>query len=227
MKVRLIFCLLFLLIGVVLVTVSQVISNPVKAVTTTEPVKIIKSSENVLFGQSLSDSFLQTSCLMGRGNSTPFSFKNPLFPSQNSSFGQNNPLLISDRVAYTMVFRLLSSHKNDPTQIKRLRAYIRQNLGITQESDITAVFSLASNFKQRISPLDNQITAIKDRYHVLGHPPYSQADLQRFATLKQNKERVVDSLITDIPRRMSTEGRNKLNQRIQDHVKARIKIQSE
>ncbi len=106
MKVRLIFCLLFLLVGVVLVIVSKVINNPVKATTTTEPVRAIKSSENVLFGQSLPDSFLQTSCSMKEVNSTPFGFKNPLSPP-SSSLDQNNPLLISDRVAYTMVFRLL------------------------------------------------------------------------------------------------------------------------
>ena len=124
-----------------------------------------------------------------------------------------------------MVLRLISSHGDNPKQIKRLRAYIRQNLGITDQNDILAVFRLASDFKQRINPFDIQVTAIKDRYHATGHPAYTQADQQRINKLKLDKERVVNTLIDDIPRRMSANGKDRLNQSVQERVKSKIKIQ--
>ncbi len=136
----------------------------------------------------------------------------------------NDSSRISDSIAYDMVFRLLSSHKNDPAKLKQLRAYVRQNLRITSKTDILAVFGLASEFKTRIRQPDEEIMSIKTRYHAIGHPPYSQLDLQRLATLKEAKTSVVARLIAEIPIRMSADGQARLNERIQEHVKAKIKF---
>jgi hypothetical protein len=166
-----------------------------------------------------------TSCPTTKFSTTLFSQNTPSTLASELNFGANNPQLISDRVAYTMVLRLLSSHGNNPVKIKRLRGYIEQNLGITDLRDVLAVFRLASDFKQRNEPLDNQVNAIKERYHALGHPAMSQTDQQRIDRLKQDKERVIDDLIVDIPRRMSANGNNRLNQSIQERVKSKIRIQ--
>ncbi len=135
---------------------------------------------------------------------------------------EQNSELIPDRVAYMMVFRLLSSHKNDAER-KRLRGYVQQNLGITDENEIEAVFQLADDFKQRTLPVDNQINSIKERYHPT-HSAFSNDDRKKLEKLKKDKEKIVDDLVTDIPRRLSENGKLKLHQNLQEHVKQKIKI---
>lgn len=131
---------------------------------------------------------------------------------------------VSDNAAYNMVLRLLSSHGNNPSRSKRLRSYIRQILGITDERDIQSLLRLAANFDRRTRPNDLEIMAIKARYHAQGHPPYSQIDMQRMAFLRQETVRVVDDIITEIPTALSADARSKLDQRIRLHVKTRIRI---
>ena len=103
------------------------------------------------------------------------------FATVNS--GQNSEL-IPDRIAYLMVFRLLSSYKNEAER-NRLRGYVQQNLGITDNNEIEAVFRLADDFKQRTTPLDNQINAIKDRYHPT-HSPFNNDEQNRLENLEKD-----------------------------------------
>jgi len=138
--------------------------------------------------------------------------------------GENNPELIPDRIAYTMIFRLLSSHKNDAER-KRLRGYVQQNLGITDNNEIEAVFRLADDHKQRTLPIDSQINSIKDRYHP-SHSPYSNDDRKQIEKLMKDKEKIVNDLISDIPRRLSANGKDKLHRSIQERVKQKIKIKN-
>jgi hypothetical protein len=142
------------------------------------------------------------------------------FAAVNS--GQNSEL-IPDRIAYLMVFRLLSSYKNEAER-NRLRGYVQQNLGITDNNEIEAVFRLADDFKQRTIPLDNQINAIKDRYHPT-HSPFNNDDRKKLEKLKKDKEKIVDDLIRDLPNRLSANGKDKLHRNIQEKVKQKIKMQ--
>lgn len=210
--------MVFLIVLVAFAVTSKVVNKSVEAISESESVKTVKDERPIT-------SLFQTACPTGKFSASLFNLKNPSTFTSESNFGSSNPQLISDRVAYTMVLRLLSSHENDPAKIKRLRGYVQQNLGITDTSDILAVFRLALDFKQRNRPLDNQVNSIKERYHTLGHPTVSQADQQRLDRLKQDKQRVVDDLIADIPRRMSANGKNRLNQSIQERVKAKIRMQ--
>lgn len=216
MKTKSILFVVFLLTLVAFFGVSKVVNNSVEAIS--EPVETVKNERPIT-------PLFQTSCPTGKFSPTLFNLKNPQILTSESNFGSSNPQLISDRIAYTMILRLLSSHGNDPTKIKRLRGYVQQNLGINEPSDVLAVFRLAVDFKQRNSPLDNQVNSIKESYHALGHPTISQTDQQRLDRLKQDKERVVDDLIADIPRRMSVNGKNRLNQSIQERVKSKIRMQ--
>lgn len=138
--------------------------------------------------------------------------------------GENNPALISDRVAYTMVFRLLSSHKN-LAELTRLRGFVKQNLGITDNNEIEALFRLADDFKQRTMPIDSQISFIKQRYHP-NHLLLSNDDQQQLNKLKKDKEKIVDDLAAEMPRRMGQNGNNKFYHGIQEHVKQKIRIQN-
>lgn len=216
MKTKSILLAVFLLGLVAFFVTSKVVNNPVEA--TSESTQTVKEARQIA-------PLFQTTCLPGGFRTALFNLKNPSTLTSESNFGTSNPQLISDTVAYTMVLRLINSHGNDTAQIKRLRGYVEQNLGITDPSDIVAVFRLASDFKQRLRAFDNQITEIKDRYHALGHPPFSQTDQQRLERLKQDKERAVDNLIAEIPQRMSANGRNQLNQGIQERVKPKIRMQ--
>lgn len=208
MKIKSILFGFFLLVLVVFIVASKLLNNSVEA--TSETTKTNETDRPILIAP-----LFQESCPISASKTVEF----------NQFSNTDNSQLISDAVAYTMVLRLLNSHGNDPAKIKRLRGYIQQNLGITNSSDILAVFRLASDFKQRTRPLDNQINTIKERYHSLGHPTVSQADQQRLDRLKQDKERVIDDLIADIPRRMSASGKNRLNQSIQERVKSKIRMQ--
>lgn len=135
---------------------------------------------------------------------------------------ENNPQLIPDRVAYLLVFRLLSSHKND-TERKRLRGYVRQNLGITDDNEIEAVFRLADDFKQRTIPIDNQINSIKEHYHP-SHSSFSNDDRKKLDKLKKDKEKIVNDLVADLPRRLNQNSKDKLHRNLQERVKQKIKI---
>lgn len=133
-----------------------------------------------------------------------------------------NPELIPDRIAYMMVFRLLSSHRNESDR-KRLRPYIKQILGITNNNDIEEVFRLADDFKRLTLPIDSQINSIKERYHP-AHSPFNNDDRQELNKLKKDKEKIVDDLMDDIPRRLTANGKNKLHRNIQERVKQKIKV---
>lgn len=122
-----------------------------------------------------------------------------------------------------MVFRLLSSHKNE-VERKRLRGYIKQNLGITSEDEIESLFDLANDFKQQSKVIDNNIISIKNRNHPTHS--YNQNDLIQLEKLKKDKEKIIGKLIKEIPRRLTVNGRNKLNQNLQERVKSKIKVNS-
>lgn len=134
-----------------------------------------------------------------------------------------NPQIVPDRIAYLMVLRLLSSYK-DEMERKRLRSYVKQVLGITDDNEIEAVFQLASDFKQRVLPVDNQINSIKDRYHPT-HPPFSNDDRKKLDKLKKDKDKIVDDLIRDLPNRLTPNAKDKLHRNIQEKVKGKIKMQ--
>ncbi len=185
------------LILVALVVAGKLIINSVDATT-----KIIKAGE-------VNESFI-----------TPANHET----QSATAIRENNPELISDRVAYTMVFRLLSSHKNDAER-KRLRGYVQQNLGITDNNEIEVIFRLANDFKQRTIPVDDQVKLIKERYHP-SHSSYSNDDQKQLEKLKKEKEKIVNDLIADIPRRLSADAKDKLHRSIQERVKQKIKIQN-
>ncbi len=195
MKGKPILSVLFLLVLVVLLVTSTIVNTPVDAVSNTF---------------KLPD---PTAQMKSANNGSQFA----------TVSGENNPQLIPDRIAYLIVFRLLGSYENE-TEHKRLRGFVKQNLGITDHKEIEAVFRLADDFKQRVSPVENQINLIKDRYHP-SHSPFSKDDRKELEELKKDKEKIVDDLIADIPSRLSADGKDKLHRNIQERVKQKIRIQ--
>ncbi len=219
MKVRLIFFVFFLSVVAALVITGKVMSSPGAAAANPRAKSVRTAESEPPSGISPSSS----ACRTGEFSFLPFKRENPYGLTAEAPPAGNNSQLIPDKVAYLMVFRLLSSHKNDAEK-KQLRGYIRQILGIGDDGDAEAVFQLANDFKRRVKPFDNQINSIKDRYHP-AHPPLSIADEQRMKRLLRDKEKAVDDLVADIPRRLSAAGKDRLNQSIQERVKAKIKMQ--
>lgn len=192
MKVKFILLALFILLVVVVLATSKILNSPVDAIA-----KTVETNRATMQSATSESQFVPVNV-------------------------ENNSQLIPDEVAYSMVFRLLGSHKNDAER-KRLRGYVRQNLGITDDDEVEAVFRLADDFKQRTLPVDNQINSIKDRYHPT-HSPFSNDDRRKLEKLKKDKKKIVDDLIADIPRRLSENGKEKLHRNLQDRVKQKIKI---
>lgn len=195
MKIKFILLMLFILSVVVVLATSKILNSPVDV-----SAKTVETAETNRTDKKLSSNLAK-------------------FATVDS---EQNSELIPDRVAYMMVFRLLSSHKNDAER-KRLRGYVQQNLGIIDDNEIEAVFRLADDFKQRTLPVDNQINSIKDRYHPT-HSPFSNDDRKKLEKLKKDKEKIVDDLVADIPRRLSASGKEKLHRNLQERVKQKIKI---
>lgn len=135
---------------------------------------------------------------------------------------ETDPASVPDAIAYTMVFRLISSHKTE-AEFKRLRGYVQQNLGITDNREIDAVFRLADDFKRRTDPIDDEISFITERYHP-NHSPYAHEDQKRLDKLKKDKEKIIYDLAAEMPFRLGETGKNKFHKNVQERVKKKIKI---
>lgn len=128
---------------------------------------------------------------------------------------------VPDDVAYLVVFRMLSSHTNEMKK-RQLRGYIEQNLGVTEDGDIEAVFDLADKFKTLIAPIDEEIRSIKESYHP-NHYALSQADLNKLKNLDKAKYKVVKDLIKEIPNRLTESSKMSLEHKVEWKIKKKIK----
>jgi len=142
--------------------------------------------------------------------------------------GKDNPALIPDNVAYSMLFRIISGPRSDDDK-KRIRAYIRQTMAGSQNcddcpafdnSDVDALLAVGDEFYQKVNVLDRQAKQIKDR----NWPnPGSQVMVQ-LAQLQQQKETIVTELIQSLPDRLSVQGLRNLRQHISERMKRRMKM---
>lgn len=162
------------------------------------------------------------------GTSTNFRNAPPIISPQQQSIvktadplgtidGAKNPELIPDRVAYTLLFRLIANRQTD-VEKNRIRAYIRQ-LGFGN-TDINALLAVAEEFQQRVGLLDQQAKEIKDRSRINPNPMMAV----QLILLQQRKEVIVDELLASLPHRMSADGIEKVRQHINEHVKRNVKL---
>lgn len=147
--------------------------------------------------------------------------------------GAKNPEKISDRIAYTLLFRFLSG-RNTEAEKNRARSYLRQALGcrdcgtgtthakrdFASDAEVGALLSIASEFEQRVSPLDHQAKDIKDD----NKPQLTPNDRAKLKNLQRQKEAVVDALITSLPNRLGSNGAGKLQRYINEEMKPKVKI---
>lgn len=73
--------------------------------------------------------------------------------------GSQDPKAIPDRIAYSLMFRLISGAK-DETEKRYIQSYIVQ-MGIKDKEDLRILSATAERFKQRVDELDAKVGAIK------------------------------------------------------------------
>lgn len=137
--------------------------------------------------------------------------------------GATNPQRIPDRVAYSLVFTMIASHRTEPEQ-NRIRAYIRQ-MGLS-DADSTALIAAAQEYALRVGVTDNQANSIIMRYHP-AHPPLSSEDKNHLEKLNKQRKAIVNDVAASLARRLSADGFVKVRQYINEHVKRKTKITSD
>jgi hypothetical protein len=147
--------------------------------------------------------------------------------------GAKNPEKIPDRIAYTILFRLIGGRDTEEEK-NRMRSYIKQMLGckscskekVTEEElqayngRIDAIVNAAEEFYQRVGALDKQVQEInKDNW-----PNYSPEKKAQLTGLQRQKEAIVDEITTGLLNKLDKEGKDKLRKHINERVKHKIKI---
>lgn len=149
--------------------------------------------------------------------------------------GDGNPELIPDRVAYSLLLRLIANRQTIDER-GRIRSYIR-GMGLGRQSckgcpkpagadeaeddrDIDALIALAEEFHRRVSVLDQQAKEIKLRARTAPEPQV----MAQLAQLQRQKEAIVDEVIAALPARLSAGGLESTRRHVNGRVKARIKM---
>lgn len=158
------------------------------------------------------------------GNSASTQESNPQTQSNSTVStvvvnGEQNPELVSDVVAYSAVFRLLSNRQTE-SEKRRGRSYLAST-GL-EESDVNAFLIVVNEFQQRVSVLDSRVKSIKDQTF----PNPSVETMAQLAQIHQQKEALVIELIASLSSRLSVDGTLALRRHINNRVKRGIKIYS-
>ena len=126
--------------------------------------------------------------------------------------GADNPQLIPDRVAYTMLFRLIANRQTEEEK-NRIRAYIRQ-AGLGKQScekypstgigdaDIDGLVAAAEEFQRRVGVLDLQAKEIRNNNK---NSPSAEA-VSHLKQLQEQKEKITDEIIASLGKYLSAEG---------------------
>jgi hypothetical protein len=147
--------------------------------------------------------------------------------------GADNPDLIPDHMAYSVIFRLLSNAQTD-VEKQRARAYLRRmGLGVqackscpttaspeAREMDIDAFLAAANEFKQRVSALDEQAKNIR----TLNHSDMTPDVIARLTQLQRKKDIIAWRIAASLPSRLTSDGITLLRQRVKEYVKKNIKV---
>lgn len=143
--------------------------------------------------------------------------------------GKDNPDLIPDRVAYSLIFRLISEHQGEAEKA-HIRAYVR-HLGLgkqackkcsasSDEADVDALIAVANEFKQRVGTLDGQAKELRSRHR----ETLPSAVKGQLAQLQRRKDAVVVEMIAVLPKRLSANGLRNLRGRVRERVKSHVKM---
>jgi acetylornithine deacetylase/succinyl-diaminopimelate desuccinylase-like protein len=131
--------------------------------------------------------------------------------------GAVHPDLIPDRVAYSLMFRLIANRQTTEEK-SHIRAYIR-HIGLA-DADVDGLIAAAEEFQQRVSQLDGEAKQIKaSNRGSVGVQLKAHLD-----QLQRQKEAIADHSVVRLPLRLSSDAIRKLKQHVAEHVKQRVRV---
>lgn len=139
--------------------------------------------------------------------------------------GAQQPERIPDRAAYSILFRVLSN-RNTEREKQRARAYVRHVLACSKcsktkedDTDAEAIVALVEEFNLKVKNLDGEVKHLKDK-----HWPQPGAQVMaRLQEMQAQKDKVMDELISSLPRRLSVNGLGKVKAHI-GRMKTKMKV---
>lgn len=145
--------------------------------------------------------------------------RTPISDPTGTIVGQQNPELIPDRSAYSILFIVLARRDSD-VERANAQAYLRRfNLQMT-DSDIESFRAIANEYWSSVTAFDRQAKQIKD-----GNWPRPSAQiLTRLRNLQAQKEALVDAKSAELWQRLSPDGKIVLTNTILSHIKSRVKV---
>lgn len=139
--------------------------------------------------------------------------------------GALQPERIPDRAAYSILFRVLSN-RNTEQEKQRARAYIRHVLACSKcnktkedDTDADAILALVEEFNQKVNSLDSEVKRLKDTHW----PQPSAQVMARLQEMQVQKDKVIDELISSLPKRLSISGFDKVKAHI-GRMKTKMKV---
>lgn len=146
--------------------------------------------------------------------------------------GNENPALIPDSIAYSLLFRFIAGNQDIEAK-NRIRHYIRQ-MGLGEcrncnggaegrgtERDLEIFIAEADEFQRRVTTLDQQVAEIKRNNQP---SPQVRAILTQ---LQLQKEAIVAEIIASLPNKLTRAGMNKVLLHINERVKRNSIMQTE
>lgn len=138
--------------------------------------------------------------------------------------GSRDPKAIPDRIAYSLMFRLIAGAK-DENEKRYIQSYIGR-MGIQDKEDVRILSATADKFKQKVNDLDAKVTAIKK--------PESEARAKRLPDAQQQLRELraqfdaaVEEAIASLSHDMSKAGLAQLKRFLDLEFKTKVKLRTE
>lgn len=135
--------------------------------------------------------------------------------------GSLNPDSIRPEIAYSIFFRMLTAGKTDLAQ-SHSKA-LAKSLGLNDQ-DIISLFTIAEEFRQKVSDFDSRVQSIKNQYHPNHDTPVTAEDRTALGNLQKKKDTLVLKLASLMPRRLSPDGWYKVHHYVQETIRRRTRI---
>lgn len=144
-------------------------------------------------------------------------------PEIASASAVTPPATVSDSLAYSLLFRLLSTPQ--PENQTHLRAYIGR-IGFQTSADTETLLAVAADFRKAVSDVDEQARAMKkDASTQLASS--SETEVEARKQLRLRYDTIIQDSIKSVFARLSEDGRVKLRNFMDTSFKQKVKLQSD
>jgi hypothetical protein len=144
-------------------------------------------------------------------------------PETASASRITEPVTVSDSIAYSLLFRLLSTPQ--PENQTHLRGYIGR-IGFQTPADTETLLAVAADFRKAVADIDEQARAMK-KDPSLAPSSTSETEAAARAQLRSRYHAIIQDSINSVFTRLSEDGRVKLRQFMDSSFKQKVKLQSD